>query len=364
MTRPPRILRVITRLNVGGPATHVTVADRGLRARGWETLLAFGSVEPDEMEIDVDGLDLPLARLPGLARPIHPLHDLRAAVAIASLIRRHRPDVIHSHLSKAGLIARGVALATSRAVRVHTFHGTVFGGYFGERASASIVRAERFLGARSHALVALSPRQRQELLDNRIARDDRIHVIPLGLPLDKFAAAGSAKARAAARRRLDIPPGTFAIVAVGRIVPIKRLDRLLHALALVVRDVPRAHLYLVGGGSARPALERDGAWDTCLVRRVVRGDARLVCWRGRRRPHIGPRGNAAGVDRGRRSCTPRCCNRCRGSRRCRGRWKDGFRRAASRHPRLCRSARRARSRAGAARLNVGRGARTGRSLLG
>jgi glycosyltransferase involved in cell wall biosynthesis len=256
VTRRPRILRVITRLNVGGPATHVTVADRGLRAGGWETLLAFGRVEPDEVEIDVDGLDLPNARVPGLARPLQPLPDLRAAMAIAALIRRYRPDVIHSHLSKAGLISRSVALATSRAVRIHTFHGTVFGGYFGERTSAAIVRAERFLGARSHALVALSPRQRLELIDNRISTKDRIHVVPLGLPLERFAAAGSARARAAARARLGVPPDAFAIVAIGRIVPIKRLDRLVDAVALVVATVSRAHLYLVGGGAARTALER------------------------------------------------------------------------------------------------------------
>lgn len=259
MTRPPRILRVITRLNVGGPAMHVTVADRGLRARGWETLLAFGNVEPDEVEIDVDDLDLPLARVAGLARPVRPLADLRAAIGIASLIRRHRPDVIHSHLSKAGLITRSVALATSRAIRIHTFHGTVFGGYFGERTSAAIVRAERFLGARSDALIALSPRQHNELLEHRISSAERVHVVPLGLPLDRFAAAGSAKARLAARRRLGIPRGTFAIVAIGRLVPIKRLDRLVDAFALVVAEVPTAHLYLVGGGAARTTLERQVA---------------------------------------------------------------------------------------------------------
>jgi glycosyltransferase involved in cell wall biosynthesis len=259
MTRRPRVLRVITRLNVGGPATHVTVADRGLRDRGWETLLAFGTVEPDEIEIDVAALDLPHARIPGLARPVRPLADLRAAVAIAALIRRHRPDVIHSHLSKAGLIARSVALATSRAVRIHTFHGTVFGGYFGERTSGAIVRAERFLGRRTDAVIALSPRQREELLENRISPEDRIHVVPLGLPLARFAAVRSARARNAARRRLAIAPGTFVIVAIGRLVAIKRLDRLLDAFALVVAEVPSAHLYLVGGGASRTALEHQVA---------------------------------------------------------------------------------------------------------
>jgi glycosyltransferase involved in cell wall biosynthesis len=254
--RQPRILRVITRLNVGGPATHVTVADRGLRARGWETLLAFGTVEPDEEEIDIVRLDLPLVRVPTLARPVRPVADLRSAVAIAALIRRHRPDVIHSHLSKAGLIARSVAMVTSRAVRIHTFHGTVFGGYFGVRTSGAILRAERFLGRRSDAVVALSPLQKQELLDNGIAPEARIRIVPLGLPLDRFTPAGADGQRELARQRLDIPRDAFAIVAVGRLVAIKRLDRLIEAVALASRQIPRAHLYLVGGGAEREILER------------------------------------------------------------------------------------------------------------
>jgi len=256
VTRPLRILRIITRLNIGGPATHVAVADAGLRARGWDTLLAFGSVEPDEAEIDVSSLDLPLVRIPSLVRPVRPAADLRAAAAIARLIRRHRPDVIHTHLSKAGVLGRGVGLVTSRAVRVHTFHGTIFADYFGERTSGSIVRAERFLGARTHAVVALSARQRQELLDRRIAPEQAIHVVPLGLPLERFAPARSAEARVAARQRLGIPEGVFAIVAVGRMVEIKRLDRLLDAFAIVAESVGHAQLYLVGDGALRDGLQR------------------------------------------------------------------------------------------------------------
>ena len=255
MSRPPRILRIITRLNVGGPATHVSVADAGLRARGWETLLAFGTVEPDEAEIDVSALDLPLVRIPSLARSVRPVADLRAAAAIARLVRRHRPDIIHTHLSKAGLLGRSVAMLTSSAARVHTFHGTVFGNYFGEGTSHAIVRAERFLGSRTQAVIALSPRQRQELLDHRIAHERAIRVVPLGLPLGRFAVAQSADARAAARRRLAIPEAAFAIVAVGRLVPIKRIDRLIDAFSIVGARVPDAHLYLVGGGAARPGLE-------------------------------------------------------------------------------------------------------------
>lgn len=255
MSRRLRLLRIITRLNIGGPATHVTVADRGLRDRGWDTLLAFGAVEPDEAEIDLTQIEVPNTRIRSLARPIRPLDDLRAAVSIARLIRRHRPDVIHTHLSKAGLIGRSVAMVTTPAVRVHTFHGTVFGGYFGESASAAIVRAERFLGARTDAVIALSQLQRAELLDNRIAPEQAIRVVPLGLPLGRFAGAATPRARSEARQRLDIPAEAFVVVSVGRLVPIKRLDRLLEAFALVVDAVPEARLYVVGGGAARQALE-------------------------------------------------------------------------------------------------------------
>jgi glycosyltransferase involved in cell wall biosynthesis len=255
MSRQLRILRIITRLNIGGPAMHVLVADRGLRDRGWETLLAFGNVEPDEAEIEPAQVDVPNMRIRTLARPVRPVDDVRAAASIARLIRRHRPDVIHSHLSKAGVLGRAIAMATSRAVRVHTFHGTVFGGYFGSRATGAIVRLERYLGTRTHAVVALSPRQREELLEYRIASASSIHVVPLGLPLQRFAEAASTEARLAARRRIGIATDAFVVVAVGRLVAIKRIDRLLEAFALVARTVPNARLYLVGGGAARDGLE-------------------------------------------------------------------------------------------------------------
>ena len=253
--RKPRVLRIITRLNIGGPATHVSVADGGLRDRGWETLLLFGTVEPDEAEVDLHSTTLPMRRIPTMARPIRPIADLRTAVAIARVIRRYRPDVIHTHLAKAGLIGRAVALATSRAVRIHTFHGTLFGGYFGTTASGAIVRAERFLGHRSDAIVALSDRQRDELIENRIAPAAAIRIVPLGLELGRFATARGDGARESARRSLGIAADAVVIVAIGRLVPIKRLDRLIDAFALVAGRVRGSALYLVGDGSERDDLE-------------------------------------------------------------------------------------------------------------
>jgi glycosyltransferase involved in cell wall biosynthesis len=246
-----RILRVITRLNVGGPATHVLLADKGLRERGWQTLLLHGQVEPDEAEVDLTHVGVPLRRVSSLARPIRPVADARAFAAVVRAIREHRPQIIHSHLSKAGLIARSAGMAASPAARVHTFHGTVFGGYFGDRASGAIVRAERFLGAHSSRVVALSERQRDELIEHRIALPERIRIVPLGLDLGRFGRLD----RAAARTILGEPPDAFLVVAIGRLVPIKRIDRLVRAFALLAAGVPSARLAIVGDGGERPALE-------------------------------------------------------------------------------------------------------------
>jgi glycosyltransferase involved in cell wall biosynthesis len=247
-----RVLRVITRLVVSGPATHVVLADRGLRDRGWETLLVHGTVEPDEAEIDVDALDIPTLRVPTLRRAIRPVRDARSLTTLARLIRRYRPDVIHTHQSKAGLIGRSAALlADPGARRVHTFHGTIFGGYFGSRTTGAFIRAERFLGHRTDRVVALSGTQRDELLEHRIAPPGRISVVPLGLDLDRFGGLD----RAAARRALGMAPDAQHVVWLGRLAPIKRVDRLLDAFARVHRRLPGAHLTIVGDGGLRPELE-------------------------------------------------------------------------------------------------------------
>ncbi len=248
----PRILRIITRLNVGGPATHVVLADEGLRSLGWETLLVHGRIEPDEAEIDIGDASIPHRRIESLARPIRPGEDVRALIELVSIVRSYRPDLVHTHLSKAGLLGRTAAmLAAPRAVRVHTFHGTVFADYFGRRASAGIRMIERTLGHRTDAVLALSQRQRQELLMERICHPGQIRVVPLGVDLGRF----GGEDRSVARRRLNLDPGDPMVLSIGRLVPIKRLDRLIRAFAEALESVPAARLVVVGDGTERPSLE-------------------------------------------------------------------------------------------------------------
>ena len=183
--RRPRVLRIITRLAVSGVSTHVTLANQGLTRRGWDTLLVHGRVQPDELEIDLPIPDVAMHRIDTLARPIDPIADLRTAASLLSVIRSFRPDIIHTHHSKAGLLGRSVGILAG-VPRVHTFHGHVFEGYFGARTSAAIVSTERLLATRTSRLIALGPLQRDDLLARGIGRPDRFEIVPLGLDLDRY----------------------------------------------------------------------------------------------------------------------------------------------------------------------------------
>ena len=228
----------------------MVLANRGLDTRGWDTLLVHGTVDRGEREIDLSDVHLRRRRVPTLVRPIRPLSDVAAFASLARIIRRFRPDIVHSHLSKAGLLARSASALTTSAPTVHTFHGTVFGGYFGERSSAAIVRAEQYLGHRTSRIVALSDRQEQELVEYGITTPDRIRIVPLGLELSRFVG-GS---RDQARRALGIADDVVLVVAIGRLVPIKRLDRLLRAFGAAASRCPALRLSIMGDGPERESL--------------------------------------------------------------------------------------------------------------
>lgn len=261
MTEPPRppirVARVIARLNVGGPAQHVVILSEGLAPRGFETKLVAGRIDPGEADMAdlaraaaVDVVDLPaLGRAPRLFR------DLAALFALFRLFRRWRPAIVHTHTSKAGFLGRIAALVAGVPVRVHTFHGHVLEGYFPPLASALVRAAERFLAAATTAIVALSPGQRRDLVRRfRVAPRGRVHVVPLGIDLGPFADA-RVRYRGELRRELGIPPGAPLFGTVGRLVPVKALDRLLRAMEAVVAARPDAWLVIAGDGPDRPRLE-------------------------------------------------------------------------------------------------------------
>ena len=260
MAREPiRVLRVIARLNVGGPALHVSHLSGGLDKLGYETTLVAGTVGEGEgsMEYVARELGVEPVFIPQLHREISPAADAAAVRQIRGLIRDLRPHVLHTHAAKAGAVGRAAVLLSGSArpkVVVHTFHGHVLRGYFRSPASSAFRQVERGLARVSDALIAVSPQVRDDLVGLGIAPASKIAVIRLGLDLERRVQAVPG-ARGAARRELGVPEERFLIGWLGRMTEIKRTDDLVRAFAALRRDGLDADLVLVGGGPLRTDLE-------------------------------------------------------------------------------------------------------------
>ena len=243
MAESVRVLRVIARMNVGGPAWQSSVLTRGLPAYGIETRLLAGRVGVDEEDFVVlRDPDLPVTIVEGLGRSVRVGGDLRAFAALVREIREFRPDIIHTHTAKAGVLGRLAAIVCRVPVRVHTFHGHLLRGYFSSGVSQLVRLAERVLARQTTALVSVGRLVRDELVAAGIGRSDQWTPIAPGVaPSDSVSGVE-------ARRATGLPVGAPVVLFVGRLTAVKRFDRLLEAFGLVLQEVPEALLVVVGQG--------------------------------------------------------------------------------------------------------------------
>lgn len=243
--RAPRVMRILTRPNLGGPTVQAIALWHAHRTAGVATLLVTGEVAGEESGLSpaTEGVpqlafDEALRSGPGAAgwvqvpmrRGIAPLADLRARAALRRLLASHRPDVVHTHTSKAGWLGRSAATAKNGPVLVHTFHGHVLQDYFGGLGSAWLRGLERRLARRTDVLVAVSSSCADELAAEGVAPRDRFVVVPPAVP-----PAGPTAVplpRDEARLRLGLPQDAFTVACVGRLVPIKRVEHFVQMLAL------------------------------------------------------------------------------------------------------------------------------------
>jgi glycosyltransferase involved in cell wall biosynthesis len=261
------VVRVITRLNIGGPAIQAASLSPALAPLGFDVTLLHGRLGRGEGDMSyLLAPGTPTVFIPTLAREIQPWADLRALVAIYRELRRLRPQIVHTHMAKAGLLGRLAAAlynltrgAAPRARIVHTYHGHVLEGYFGGTKTALIIAAERWLAHVSDALVAIAPAIREELLHHyRIGRAEQYRLIPLGFNLDAFAAVDG-PARARARDALDVAPHAPVLTTVGRLTAIKDQQRLIAMTTSLVERYPALTVLIVGDGELRAALEGHAA---------------------------------------------------------------------------------------------------------
>ena len=259
MNEPIRILRVIGRLNVGGPALHVAYLSAGLAERGYVTTLVAGSVArgEDSMTFVAESLGVPVVRLGEMRRDISPLRDSVAVAHLVRLIREMRPHILHTHMAKAGAVGRLAALASGNArppVVLHTFHGHVLRHYFDPVRTTAFRAFERWLARSTSALVAVSPQVRDELVELGIAPAKQFAVVRLGIELAQRV--GSQDGRVEQRRLLGIGSDRFVVGWIGRMTGVKRTDHVLLAFRELRECGVDAFLCLVGDGPDRPAIER------------------------------------------------------------------------------------------------------------
>ncbi len=260
MPETVKVLRVIARLNVGGPALHVAYLTAGLAPRGYDTTLVAGTIARGEesMAFVADAHNVHVETLGDLHREISPIRDLRAIVQLAQLIRRERPTILHTHTAKAGAVGRIAALLARGArppIVIHTFHGHVLRGYFGRVKTFGFRTLERWLARTSTALVAVSPEVRDDLVALGVAPASKFTVVRLGIDLPRRVDNDAAQRREA-RRQMGLRDEAFVVGWVGRMTAVKRTELVVRALQdLVARNVD-AFVVLVGDGPDRDQLER------------------------------------------------------------------------------------------------------------
>jgi len=252
----PRVLRILNRLIIGGPALNATYLSRYM-APEWETMLVIGGKDDHEQDAThlTERLGLSPVVVPEMKRSIDPKADRAAYNKVKALIKEFKPDVVHTHAAKSGAIGRLAASACKVPVIVHTFHGHVFHSYFGKFKSRAFINIERYLARKSSGIIAISDLQRAELADvYKICPKDKINIIPLGFDLDRFAQDQGRK-RVAFRKRYDIADDEIAIGIVGRIVPVKNHALFVAAAAkLVGMTKQKLRFIIVGDGDMRPAM--------------------------------------------------------------------------------------------------------------
>jgi glycosyltransferase involved in cell wall biosynthesis len=269
-----RVVRVIARLNIGGPAQHVVNLTRGL-SRAYPTLLVCGSVDDGEEEMaDVLAQEgVSVHRIPELGRALRPGQDIAALFKLVRLLRDVRPEIVHTHTAKAGTLGRLAAVMAGVPHRIHTFHGHTFHGYFHPSITQVFLGIERLLGRATERVIALSDAQAEDLAGRyRVASRRALRVVPLGLDLPVPGMENATALRREFREEVgarDLP----VVTTVGRLVPVKRHDLFVDAVAALRGKGVEGVFVVVGGGPERERIERSAA------RAGVADRLRFLGWR-------------------------------------------------------------------------------------
>lgn len=250
--KKPKIVRIIARLNTGGPARQACYLHEHMR-NNFETVLVTGSLESGEGDMNyLLGCNDGVYQVGSMSRAISYWKDAVAFCRIVGILRRERPDIVHTHTAKAGAIGRAAALLARVPVTVHTYHGNVFQSYFGPLKTRVFVTIERLLGKMTSTVVAVSESQAGELTGKfGVLPRSKIAVIPNGFQLSAFSTCSE---RERIRADFNVAPDQLLVVWAARMVPVKDPGLLARVIQRTVND-PRIRFLVVGDGIERPAIE-------------------------------------------------------------------------------------------------------------
>ncbi len=253
-----KITRVITRLNIGGPAIHTVILTSELNKLGYNDTLVCGNVsesEGDMIYLAEEKSIFPLV-IEEMGREISLVRDLKAFWRLFLIMRRERPDIVHTHTAKAGTLGRLAAICAGVPVKVHTFHGHVFDGYFNPIKAKVFLWIERFLALFTDRVITVSDKVKDEIVNKlRVTCDSKCVVVPLGFELEKFLKCEAGNGNY--RKKLGLDKDILLVGIVGRLVPIKNHEMFLE-VAKIVRDSGfrrKVKFVIIGDGELRSHLE-------------------------------------------------------------------------------------------------------------
>lgn len=254
-----RVLRIINRFNIGGPTYNAVFLTRYL-SEDFETLLVGGM--PEEGEADslhiLEDYGIEPLLLKEMKREPRFSHDRAAYMRLKAIIREFKPDIVHTHASKAGALGRKAALSMKVPVVVHTFHGHVFHSYFGKLKTFVFKTIERRLARRSSGIIAISNIQKKELADeHQICSSEKIEVIPLGFDLKRFQNSKELF-RERTRQIYSLQEDEVAVAIIGRLVPVKNHRMFLEVIRILSSEMKnKVSFFIVGDGTEKVLLEQE-----------------------------------------------------------------------------------------------------------
>ena len=239
-----RVMRIIARMNVGGPAVQISGLMRGLSSTEFDHRLYTGFCAADEADyIDTVAKDIDATRIEGFGRRVSLRGDLRAILSLIKEIRRFKPHIIHTHTAKAGFLGRVASILSFHySIRIHTFHGHLLNGYFGSFKRILIVLAERILAIYTHQLLAVGDKVRQDLLIAGIGKSEKFGLMPPGLEI------GEIPSKIDSREFYGLSKIAIQCALIGRVTHIKRPDRFLDVVRTIKKRGVAIEFFIAGDG--------------------------------------------------------------------------------------------------------------------